>query len=80
MAFTSAYTLAEAKAMLEEWKACEMALASGQAESYKIGSREFRAIDLDKVAARIQYFKNLVDALSGKGRTTRVTRVVPRDL
>ena len=80
MAFTSAYTLEEARDMLQKWKECEYALASGQAEYYKVGSREYRAIDLGEIAARIQYFKNLVDSLSGNGRTTRVTRVVFRDL
>lgn len=80
MSAISGYTLAEAKEMLEMWKACEQALASGQAERYRIGSREYEAIDLDKIAARINYFSNLVEALSGNVRTRRVVRIVPRDL
>jgi len=80
MSAISGYTLEEAQEMLGIWKACEQALASGQAERYRIGSREYEAIDLDKIAARITYFSNLVEALSGNVRTRRVVRVVPRDL
>ncbi len=80
MAVTSAYTLAEAREQLELWKECERSLADGQAKSYRIGSREFTAFDLNEVAKRIEYFANLVNALSGKVRTSRVVRVVPRDL
>lgn len=80
MAVTSAYTLAEAREQLEMWKECERSLADGQAKSYRIGSREFTAFDLNEVAKRIEYFANLVNALSGRVRTSRVVRVVPRDL
>lgn len=80
MAVTSAYTLAEAREQLELWKECERSLADGQAKSYRIGSREFTAFDLNEVAKRIEYFANLVNALSGRVRTSRVVRVVPRDL
>lgn len=80
MSAITGYTLDEAKEMLAMWKDCERALASGQAERYRIGSREYEAIDLDKIAARINYFSNLVEALSGTVRTKRVVRIVPRDL
>ena len=80
MAAISAYTLAEAQEMLETWKACEKALASGQASSYRVGTREWSSIDLKEISNRILYFSNLVEALSGQVRTKRVTRVVPRDL
>jgi len=80
MATTSAYTLEEARKMLKAWKDCEEALASGQAKRYRVGTREFEAIDLDEIAARIRYFAGLVDSLSGNTRNTRVVRVVPRDL
>lgn len=66
--------------MLALWKECERALSSGQAEHYRVGSREYTSIDLDKIAARINYFSNLVEALSGSVRTRRCVRVVPRDL
>ena len=79
MAITSAYTLGEATEMLTLWKDCERALASGQTKSYKVGTREFTAIELPEISARINYFGNVVEALSGKVRTKRVTSVVPRD-
>lgn len=80
MAATSTYTLQEAKRMLELWKSAEHELASGQVTSYRVGSRECTLVDLKDIRAAINYFGNLVDALSGKVRTGRVTRVVPRDL
>ncbi len=80
MAAISAYTLAEAQEMLELWKNAEKALASGQVTSYRVGSRECTLVDLSDIRAAIDYFGNLVEALSGSVRTKRVTRVVPRDL
>lgn len=80
MAITSSYTITEAREMLSLWKKCEKALAEGQVKEYRIGTREFTALDLSEIAARITYFSNLVDALSGTVRTTGVVRVVPRDL
>ena len=80
MAAISAYTLAEAQEMLALWKSCEKALASGQVTSYRVGSRECTLVDMEDIRAAINYFGNLVEALSGSVRTQRVTRVVPRDL
>ena len=80
MAISTTYTLEEAREMLGLWKACEKALASGQAKAYKVGSREFTAFDLEEVRHMITYFGNAIEALSKQARTTRVTRVVPRDL
>lgn len=80
MAAISAYTLSEAREMLELWKGAEKALASGQVKSYQVGSRECTLIDMEEIRAAINYFGNLVEALSGSVRTKRVTRVVPRDL
>lgn len=80
MAIISAYSLAEAREMLELWKSAEKALASGQVKSYKIGTRECTLIDMEEIRAAILYFSNLIEALSGGVRTKRVTRVVPRDL
>ena len=77
---TTAYTLTEAKEYRELWKDCERALASGQAKSYRVGTREFTSVDLIDIAKRIEYFSSLVETLSGSVRTTRVARVVPRDL
>ena len=80
MSAITGFTLEEAQEMLAKWKECERVLAEGQAESYRIGSREYKAIDLDKIAERIRYYSNLVEALSGAVRTRRVVRIVPRDL
>lgn len=80
MAITTAYSITEAREMLALWKDCERTLASGQAKAYRIGTREFEAVDLPEIAERIRYFSNVIESLSGTTRTTRVTRVVPRDL
>ncbi len=76
----ASHTLAEAMEMLTLWKECEKQLASGQAKEYKIGSREYRAIDLPDIRSRINYYTNLVAQLSGAAKSSRVRRVVPRDL
>lgn len=76
----SPYTLEEAKEMLKIWKDCELALASGQAKEYQIGTRSFTSVDLPDIVARVNYFANKIEQLSGKSRTSRVTRIVPRDL
>lgn len=80
MAIASAYTRDEAQEMLRLWKDCEKALASGQAKAYRVGTREFTAFDLSEVRRMITYFSDVMEALSGTVRTTRVARVVPRDL
>ena len=80
MAAISAYTLPEARERLALWKDCERSLVSGQVTSYRVGTRECTLLDLNDIRAAINYFGNLVDALSGNVRTRRVTSVVPRDL
>lgn len=80
MAAITAYTLAEAREMLGLCKQALKELVSGQAKSYRIGTREFTALDADELMDQIVYFSNLVEALSGAVRTKRVARVVPRDL
>jgi len=79
MAATSAYTLAEAKEMLNLWKECLRSLASGQVTSYRVGTRECTLVHVKDIQEAINYFGNLVEALSGTVRTKRVTTVVPRD-
>lgn len=76
----SAYTLEEARSNLAIWKTCLYELGEGQAKSYRIGSREFTTFDLDEVMRMVNFFSNLVESLSGNVRTTRVARVVLRDL
>ena len=80
MSFRTAYPLTEARNMLTLWKDAEAALASGRVKEYTIGTRTLKKIDLDEIEKMIQKYANLVEALSGEARTTRVVRVVPRDL
>ena len=80
MAALTAYTLAEAKEMLALCKQAYRDLVAGQAKSYRIGTREYTALDADDLMEQIVYFSNIVEALSGQVRTRRVARVVPRDL
>lgn len=80
MSITTAYTLEEAKNNLAVWKTCLYELGEGQAKSYRIGTREFTAFDLDEVERRVNFFANLVESLSGNVRTNKAVRVVFRDL
>lgn len=80
MAVIDAYTLAEAQEMLALCKTALQELITGQAKQYKIGTREFTALNIDDLWKEIEKFSNLVEALKGKTRTNRVARVVPRDL
>ena len=80
MAAINAYTLDEAQEMLNLCKQALKELITGQAKRYRVGTREFTALDLDDLKAEIIYFSNIVEALSGSVRTKRVARVVPRDL
>ena len=80
MAVRYADTRAEARTMLELVKEAHKELITGQAKSYRIGTREYTALDLDDLMRQIEYFSNVVESLSGNIRTKRVARVVPRDL
>lgn len=80
MSVTTAYTLQEAREMLTLYKNAEKDLVFGQAQSYRIGTRELTLLDLDDIRKNIERLSNIVEALSGQVRTKRVARVVPRDL
>lgn len=80
MGIATAWTLPEAREMVEEIKKAIKSIVSGTAKSYKIGTREYTSLDLDELERRLDYFSNIVEALEGKARTNRVARVVPRDL
>ena len=66
--------------MLSACKEAYEGIVNGQAKSYRIGTREYTALDLDDLKKEIEYFSNIVESLSGTVRTKRVARVVPRDL
>lgn len=80
MSALSAYSLPEALEMLKLYKQAEKDLVSGQATHYRIGTREFTSLDLDEIRKNIERLSNIVEGLQGKSRTSRVVRVVPRDL
>jgi len=80
MAVATAFTLPEARQMLTLVKQAHKELITGQAKSYRIGTREYTALDLDDLMQQIRYFSDVVESLSGSIRTKRVARVVPRDL
>lgn len=77
--FTDAFTVDELRDALNMWKDCYKALVSGQASYYRIGTREFRAIDLDKITDQIKDLQAAIDEKTGNNRV-RVRRVVYRDL
>ena len=80
MAFISAYSLTEARSLLALYKDAEIALVDRQAKSYKIGSREFTALDLPVILQRIRELAKTIEGLEGNMRTKRAVMVVPRDL
>lgn len=80
MAYISAYSLTEARSLLALYKEAEVALVDGQAKSYKIGTREFTAIDLPWILQRIRELAKTIEGLEGNVRTKRAVMVVPRDL
>lgn len=75
----SAFTVQELQEMLTAWKDCYKALATGQASYYRIGTREFQAIDLDKILEQIKALQDALDEKAGSQKA-RVRRVVYRDL
>ena len=79
MAFISAYSLTEARSLMALYKDAEIALVDGQAKSYKIGSREFTALDLPVILQRIRELAKTIEGLEGNMRTKRAVMVVPRD-
>ncbi len=80
MGVTTVWTLAEAQEMVTEIKKAIKSIVNGTATSYKIGTREYTALNLEELNAMLTYFGNVVESLSGSVRTNRVVRVVPRDL
>ena len=80
MSIRTAYTLTEARQMLQLCKDAYQELITGQAKAYRVGTREYAALDLDDLVREIERWSDIVDALSGRARTKNVVRVVPRDL
>lgn len=80
MAAKAAYELQEAREMLTLCKTAMNELVTGQAKSYRIGTREYTAFDIDELLRLIRYYSDLVDSLQGSARSNSVARVVFRDL
>lgn len=74
------YTLEEVQKFQKEYKTAHYELISGQAKSYRIGSREFEAIDLDFIEKMIEKFAGYEAELTGSRRSGRMQRVMIRDL
>jgi hypothetical protein len=71
------YTLDEARAELELWKAAKRAAATGKA--YTIGSRSLTRYDLSEINAEIDKLAGIVDALSsGRSGPIKVQARQPR--
>lgn len=80
MAMRYAYTLEEAREYLAAYKDAERELVMGQAKSYRIGTREFTALDLDEIRKGIEYFSNIIEHYSANIGSRRARVVTPRDL
>lgn len=80
MSIKTAYTLEEAIRMRDLSKEALEELTSGQAKSYRIGTREFTAFDMADLRKQIEFFSNIIDAKTGQARSTSVALVRFRDL
>jgi hypothetical protein len=80
MGIKYAYTRNEAVEQLAIWKECFRSIAEGEAAHYRIGSREYTALNLDEVRKNIEFFADIIESYDGNVRTRRVAVVVPRDL
>ena len=69
MAAIHAYTLQEATEMLTLCKTAYREIVSGQAKSYRVGTREYTSLNTEDLMKQIVYFSNLVEALSGSARS-----------
>lgn len=77
--FSDAFSVEELRNLLQAWKDCYLALATGQVKYYRIGTRELQTIDLDEIMDQIRALQDAIDEKSG-AKKPRVRRVVFRDL
>ena len=71
------WTLAEATAQLDAWKAASLAIAKNQ--SYKIRDREFTRADARHIKQMLDYFSVLVGRLTYSQGGIRARQFVMRD-
>jgi hypothetical protein len=72
-----AITLERAQKHLQAWLDAELAVSTGQ--SYSIGSRQLSRANLSEIRKQINYWRNEIAGINGRGRI-RTKRAVPRDL
>lgn len=80
MGIRYAYTRQEAVQNLTALKTCYQSIISGEAKAYRIGTREYTALDLKELQESIEFFADIIESYDGQVRTRRVAVVVPRDL
>ena len=71
--------LEHARRMLREWRAAEVACASG-VKSYRINNRELTRYDLAEIRRSIEYWEERVAVLEGRKNGRRIRRAVFYDL
>lgn len=81
MAILAGYTLEEAKALQREVKNAVDSIVNGTAAAYKIGTREYTALNLKDLWKLLNDCNDTIAALmNAPKRNKGVVRVVPRDL
>ena len=69
----------EKVSLLASYKDAEKHLIEGEAQAYKIGSREFTALDLGWITRRIRELENEIDVYLGNKKKARGWQVAFRD-
>ena len=69
----------EKKSLLTSYKDAEKHLIEGEAKAYKIGTREFTALDLGWITRRIRELENEIDVYLGNRKKARGWQIAFRD-
>ena len=77
--YNTAYTYEETCTYLTQYKEALTALVDGQAQSYKIGSREVTLLNLEEIEAMIDKFAAIKEKYETNVRPPRNVAVVFRD-
>ena len=77
--YNAAYTYEETCTYLKQYKEALTALVDGQAQSYKIGSREVTLLNLEEIEAMIDKFAAIKEKYETNVRPPRNVAVVFRD-
>lgn len=79
MAIRSASEYEEKVSLLSSYKDAEKHLIEGEAQSYRIGTREFNALDLGWITRRIRELEGEIDVYLGNKKKARGWQVAFRD-